>query len=174
MANTFALNRVPTVIVEFDNQASLITKFHQDLFKGTIAISTFGASITFQVIIQQIDDTQNVSTHHTFHRKTARTFLAIAWVLFMSALGIASLAAILLAFNKDRVRNGIARPEHTRRRYALTASITSGILLLLMLSAFFFSSLAVTSYCEGVGWAGCGISGIFLLLSFWIWTRHIL
>lgn len=174
MANTFAFNRTPTLIVQLDQHALIITKFHQDLFKGTIAISTLGASITFQVIIQQIDSSDNVSIHHTFHRRTARTFLAIAWVLFMSALGIASLAAILLAFNKDRVRKGIARPEHTRSRFELMASITSGILLLLILSAFFFSSLAVTSYCEGAGWAGCGISGIFLLLSFWLWMRHVL
>ena len=175
MANPFPFNRSRTFIVEFDRHVSLITKIHQDLFKGTIAISTLGASITFQVIIQQIDSSLNVSTHHTFHRRTARTFLAIAWVLFVSALGIASLAAILLAFNKDRVRKGIiARPEQTRSRYELMASIVSGILLLLMLSAFFFSSLAITSYSEGAGWAGCGLSGIFLLLSFWLWIRHVL
>jgi len=178
MAITFPFNRSRTFIVEFDRHVSIITKFHQDIFKGTIAISTMGASITFQVIIQQIDSSLNVSIHHTFHRRTARTFLAIAWVLFMSALGIASFAAILLAFNKDKVRKGIpleeAELEQTRSRYELMASIVSGILLLLMLSAFFFSSLAITSYSEGAGWAGCGLSGIFLLLLFWLWIRHVL
>jgi hypothetical protein len=163
-----------------------ITNFHENIFKSVIAISTLGASITFQAIIQQIDQTNNVSVHHLFRRTTARNFLAIAWICFVGALGTSSLAAILLAVNKDIVAHKIAEAHqiaevrqiaearHRLKKYELSLAIVSGILLLLMLSAFFFSSLAVTSYCSGVGWAGCVLSGVFFLLSLALWLRYML
>jgi succinate dehydrogenase hydrophobic anchor subunit len=141
--------------------------FHNNLFRGTIAVSTLGASITFQVVIQQIEADVNVSTHHTFHRKTARTFLAIAWLLFTIALGTAGLAAIVMALREDLGRTG-------RGTYERAASAMSGILLALLLAAFLFCSLAVTAYCEGAGWTGVGMSVVFLALALCIWLFHMM
>jgi succinate dehydrogenase hydrophobic anchor subunit len=150
----------------------MITKFHENLFKGTLAISTLGASITFQVVIQQIAPEEDKSIHHTFRRKTTRNFLAIAWLLFVVALGVASLAAIMLALNQDRFRD--EEENRHRETYEKVAAGTSGLLLFVMLAAFLFCSLAVTSYCEGAGWAGVALSAVFMVLSFCIWLVHIL
>lgn len=144
-----------------------MTNFHNNLFRGTIAVSTLGASITFQAVIQQIEADVNVSIHHTFHRKTARNFLAIAWLLFAISLGTACIAAIVMALREDLGRTG-------RGTYEKIANAASGILLLLMLAAFLFCSLAITAYCEGAGWTGVGMSAVFLVTALCIWLFHVL
>jgi hypothetical protein len=161
-----------------ENKRPHIAKFHTNLFKGTIAVSTLGASITFQVVIQQIGDDADTSPFHTFHRKTARSFLAIAWVLFVVALGIACLAAILVGLREDVVKRdemeAMGKEEVEEEVwYETLASATSGLLLFVMLSAFSFCSLAVTSYCEGAGWAGVGMSALFLVAASAIWIAHM-
>jgi hypothetical protein len=144
-----------------------MNNFRNNIFRGTIAISTFGASITFQVVIQQIDADVNVSIHHTFHRKTARNFLAIAWLLFTISLGTACMAAIVMALRED-----LGHKE--KGTYEKIACVASGLLLFLMLAAFLFCSLAVTAYCEGAGWTGVGMSAVFLALALCIWLFHVL
>jgi zinc transporter ZupT len=163
---------LPSKKMSKDREKTMVTKFHENLFKGTLAISTLGASITFQVVIQQIAEDLDKSRYHTFRRKTARNFLAIAWLLFTVALGVASLAAIMLALNQDRFRKGVDNVN--RDFYEKIAAGTSGLLLFIMLSAFLFCSLAVTAYCEGAGWAGVGLTVVFLALSLCVWLLHIL
>jgi hypothetical protein len=163
---------MPISVSEQEQEKSMITKFHEYLFKGAFAVSTLGASITFQAVIQQIEASDNASLHHTFEHKTARTFLAIAWVLFMVALGVASLAAIMLVLNQDRIDS--SEENEWKETCEKVAAGTSGLLLFIMFSAFLFCSLAVSAYCEGAGWAGVGLTCVFLVLSFCLWLVHIL
>src|ERR1700753_1822673 len=72
--------------------------------KGVIGISTFGASIAFSVIVSNLPDPAEVralsssaftkKTH--FSREEGREFLAIAWVMFVLALGFALVSQLLL------------------------------------------------------------------------------
>jgi len=158
----------------FDPHRAPIPKFHFNIFHGAMGISTLGTGITFQVIIQQIESDLNRSPYHTFTRKTARNFLAIAWLLFVISLGIASLAAISLAFTEDRHKYDYSWAVSDKRKYERMSSIASAVLLFTMLPAFTFCSLAVTSYCEGAGWAGVAITGVFLVLFFCLWLFHLI
>ena len=151
------------------NKAYQLVKIYESLFRATIVISTIGGSITFQVIIQQIPDSESVNQGHHFDRKTARSFLAIAWLLFVLALGIACLAAALLAFNKERLRIGLIKTR--RDSYAAWGALASGIVLLLLLSAFLFSSMAVSSYAEGAGWIATAFTCVFSIIALTLWVR---
>jgi hypothetical protein len=168
-------------------RTALVRKLYANIFKGTIAISTIGAYITFQVIIQQTDGSLSDSGPHTFSRQTAESFPAVAWVLFVAALAVASLAAILLAFcnatmsiatggeeQKGSVPRPLARVASLRFPVQLDtlASLTAGLGIVLVLLAFFFCSLAVSAYCEGAGWTAAAFLLLSLTAAIGLWTWH--
>jgi hypothetical protein len=148
-----------------------LVNIYGSLFRATIAISTFGASITFQVIIQQIsdEDSNEGDDDHHFDRKTARSFLAIAWALFLIVLGISCFAATILAFNKERLRRGLN--QNKRDWYAVWGAVAAGLVIALMLGAFLFSSMAVSAYSEGPGWLAAAFVGLFGIIALVLWIK---
>ena len=66
-----------------------------------IEIAIFGGSITFMVVICKNNDPA-----HIFGAGTVTTFLALAWLFFVLALALASIAQMALSVNRVLVLNG--------------------------------------------------------------------
>ncbi|KAH8591451.1 hypothetical protein B0O99DRAFT_675167 [Bisporella sp. PMI_857] len=96
-----------------------------------------------------------------------RMFLAIAWLLFVLALGLASFAALLLNFHRNAIRQGLAGKK---RDFQFAVLGISFVLEVLQFGAFFFLSLSLVSYSRVVGWIAVGFSGVFACagLIFWV------
>ncbi|KAH0537510.1 hypothetical protein FGG08_005685 [Glutinoglossum americanum] len=151
---------------------------------AVIGVSTFGGSITFSVIVSEIADpgrlnpsNQNAVTYTRFQRETVRMFLALSWLLFIMALGVASMVAQLLSFHRERFRDNFEKPMSGM---PILNMITNGgglhglSLLLngLMLGAFYFLSLAVVAYVETVGWIAVAFTSTYVLIVGGVWVAH--
>jgi hypothetical protein len=130
--------------------------------KGIIGISTFGASISFSVIVTDLPDpiairestpTKLGSKIH-FDKETVRKFLSLAWLMFLLALGFALISQLKL-----------------RRSNGMGGSLQFLGLVLngLILSAFMFLSLAVAAYVPEVGIAGVSGIAFFALVVLGMW-----
>jgi hypothetical protein len=130
--------------------------------KAVIGISTFGASITFSVILSSLPDpvdirstsTSKISRNTKFGRETVRKFLSISWLMFVLALGFAIVSQLML-----RKASG----------YGKGLKLLQVVLNWLILGAFMFLSLAVAAYVPEVGWVGVGFISFFALLVSVLW-----
>lgn len=137
--------------------------FHQKFFQGCIFIATFGASITFQVIIQQLDNQiLPKEPHKIFDYNQAQSFLAWAWLMFISAMGMSSLSLALLALN-----------EGGKKYFETFAIFSTFILQNIMFGAFLLSALAVSAYSFIPGFFTVAIVGVFWIVSFVLWIVFI-
>ncbi|KAF2179447.1 hypothetical protein K469DRAFT_753983 [Zopfia rhizophila CBS 207.26] len=139
------------------------------LFKAIIVICTFGGSITFQVIIQKVEDNTDWSETHRFDYKDARSFLAVAWTAFLIALGISCAAVIVLRIKEDDIRSCLVRGEE--RKFVIIGGVASFICQETVVGAFGMSSLAVTAYSNKAGWTAAGFTIILGIATpiLWIW-----
>jgi hypothetical protein len=155
------------------NTSQTVLDFHLSVFKGCAIIATFGASITFQVIIQQLPNEHSINQDgdHPFTYNQAQAFLAIAWLLFIVSLGLASFSLGILAINRDsfqeKVRNG------GKNRIELICMIASFALQSLMLAAFFYSSLAISAYSRNPGITAAILVGIMWILALILWIVQL-
>ncbi|KAL1838827.1 hypothetical protein VTJ49DRAFT_2184 [Mycothermus thermophilus] len=148
---------------------SHIVQLWQSLFQATIAMSTFGGSITFQVIFQQVDGQPVEEDPHVFRfdYKDSRSFLAGSWAAFLIVLAISCIAAIALTIRRQETVEGF---KHTfPRRWALFIVVAGWLAVEGLIVAFFFSSLAVTAYSNKTGWATAGFTVLCAIgtLVFW-------
>jgi hypothetical protein len=135
--------------------------------KGIIALTTLGASITFSVILSNLPDPaavrsdasrsfrpSRVASAVRFDREHVRRFLAVAWLMFVLALGLAMFS--------------LARLKKSR-------SVGRGTWLLelvlewLVLAAFMFLALAVCAYVPEVGIAAVAFIAFFAVVAFAMW-----
>lgn len=157
-------------------EAEKVVQLYAGLFKGTIAISTLVASITFQVIIQQIEKPDvDFSLEHRIDYKDARSFLAIAWTLCISALGIACISYAVLTLNKERVVEMLEtqNKDWTYYVYVFAGAIASILCQFLLLSAFLMCSMAVSAYSEKAGWTAAGVIIILMIAAVILWPWQL-
>jgi hypothetical protein len=131
--------------------------------KGIIGISTFGASITFSVILTDLPDPvairalspSKVADKVHFGTEAVRKFLSLSWLMFVLALGFAIVSQIKLQ-HSSTYGSGLRWLEITLNG--------------LILSAFMFLSLSVAAYVPEVGFAGVGFISFFAMtvLSMWL------
>jgi hypothetical protein len=132
--------------------------------KGIIGISTFGASITFSVILTDLPDPvairklspSKLSSKVHFDRESVRKFLSFSWLMFVLALGFAIVSQIKLQ-RSSTYGSGLHWLEITLNG--------------LILSAFMFLSLSVAAYVPDVGFAGVGFVAFFALVVIIMWLK---
>lgn len=141
----------------------VLPEFAKGLFTGVVFLSTFGGSITFQTIIQDLGTGEDENPGHRFSRRRARTFLAISWVLFTVDLGVSAILIAMLYLYRGRSQNSWADSFFVR---VVSFMFLPGVLI----GALLFSSLAVTAYSEPTGWTAVGFCGLFgtTVLAWWL------
>jgi hypothetical protein len=148
--------------------AEVVVKSFEGFLSFILSVSIFGASI-FTVIVSDIADPAEISKSPRFDRETVRMFLALAWLLFVVALGIAGFSLSVVTIRRERVRNGSDQAWNVRwKRLGLASSF---VLQTCILGAFMFLSLAVVAYTEGGGWAAvaCTSAACVVALIFLLW-----
>jgi hypothetical protein len=143
-----------------------------DRYLGVIIlIATFGAQITFAVILTEIADPATLHAlngHSPFDRETVRLFTAISWLLFMLTLGAAILSKSLVS---DARIMRYVQAEFVRgdKRYPLIGCAMSFLLDFLPLVALLFLALAVVAYVPVIGYIGVGCLCVYMSTVFIIW-----
>ncbi|RAK81454.1 uncharacterized protein BO72DRAFT_492282 [Aspergillus fijiensis CBS 313.89] len=138
----------------------------QSFLSFIVGISIFGASI-FATIIGQLQDPRQLNPHAYFSMQTVRVFVAIAWLLFIAALGVAGFSSSVLILEQERNAN---LTGDWRRRWNKPGLVVSLMLQILVIGAFLFLSLGLVAYTAAVGWTAVATSiaaaavAIFLLV----------
>ncbi|KIX07908.1 uncharacterized protein Z518_02562 [Rhinocladiella mackenziei CBS 650.93] len=139
-----------------------VASFFNGLFTTIIGIATLGASITFSYVLSN-NTSIAPSPNPTFNVRQVQQFLAISWLLFLLALGFASLGSSLLTFFKG---HWIADWDGMNGRISqwsvqMYAVCTSGLLGGLTIGAFALLCLVVVPYSAVVGWIALGFTAFF-------------
>jgi hypothetical protein len=112
-------------------------KFFEGFFPSVIAISTLGASITFTVIVSSLPEPKQ-----TFAEETVRTFLAIAWLLFILGLTLGTFLGSGMIFHSDEVRKGFELDSQSAR-IRWWGIMTILVLEMIIIGSFLLLSLVV-------------------------------
>ncbi|KAF3003104.1 hypothetical protein E8E13_008165 [Curvularia kusanoi] len=129
-----------------------INKSFDKFLSFVLTLTIFGAS-TFTVVVSEIANPSEINPSARFARETVRSFLGIAWLLFVIALyGVAySMSSVAeKRENPDRQVGG-----KSKFRWELLAS---SLIQIVIITAFLFLSLALVAYVEPVGWAAVASS----------------
>jgi hypothetical protein len=119
--------------------------YYQSLFAIVIGITTFGASITFSLIVTE---TRQPNFH--FSSSSVQLFVAISWLCFVMALGAACILASFLNFYGALIKEDWNSAEGQKKWLWFGGGATV-ILGGLLFVAFFFLSLSVMAYVKVVG-----------------------
>lgn len=147
-----------------------VTTFFNGLFQTILAISTLGASITFNYVLSNNQQTNPTETPlpntRAFSVDQVQLFLAISWLLFLLALAFAALGSTLLTFFKrhwEEDWDGLhgKTSQTTVQIYAVFASSVVGGLVI---GAFILLCLVVVAYSAVVGWIALGFASFFGLV----------
>jgi hypothetical protein len=134
-----------------------VAAWFKAFFQIVIALSTLGASVSFNFILSDIKEPRFL-----WAKAQISVYLSVSWVLFLLALAFASLASTLLNFfQAHAVRDWDG--ENKRRRLVLQyyATLTCLLLYGLVIAAFVFIGLVVTAYSFVVGWVAVGFTAMF-------------
>ncbi|KAF2667395.1 hypothetical protein BT63DRAFT_291143 [Microthyrium microscopicum] len=153
-------NPYPSIFTQSRNykrQEDNLYDWYQSFAKGIIGLSTFGASITFSVILSNLPDPITIRAKQSsklfkkikFNEEAVRQFLSIAWLMFVLALGFAIISLVQLK-KHSTIGSGM--------------KVLEIVLQWLVLAAFMFLSLAVAAYTPDVGMAGVGFISLFALM----------
>jgi hypothetical protein len=143
----------------------------ESLFPATIALATFGGSITFSVIPTQLETSHN----SRIDIEEVRNFLALAWLFFALALATASAGQLILAFHRDAVK---VRFEKGTAGSACLQKLAVGflcwfpvslLLQVLILLAFLFLALVISAYAPAVGWVAVGFTSLAIPVAMLFW-----
>jgi hypothetical protein len=127
--------------------------FYEGLFKIVIGVTTFGASITFSLIINSPHP-----PNFYFSASTVQIFVASSWLCFILALGAACIMTSFLNFYDGQIREDWAS-AHGQRKWLWIGAGASFVLGGLLFSAFGFLSLSVMAYVRVVGFIAVGVTG---------------
>jgi heme/copper-type cytochrome/quinol oxidase subunit 2 len=122
-----------------------------------LSLSIFGAS-TFAIVVSEIANPNELSPSSRFTRETVRTFLGIAWLLFVVALGVVAVSMSLLAYKREQPvdRSGGSQKLEWER----LGLVASSLIQVLVVTAFLFLSLVLVAYAKAVGWVAVALSSL--------------
>lgn len=120
-------------------------KFFENLSKFAIGIGTFGGSITFSLIITDIREPTLMT------RSTVQSLLAVSWLLFIVALGFASVTASLLDWYGERIKYEFQQ-DNGQRKWLWYDGVFSIALGVSLLGAFLVASIVVMAYASWDNW----------------------
>jgi len=174
--------RAKDVLNKFKNDPDGLS-WIENLLPSVLALAILGGSITFS-IIPSVDDKN--PPNQRWSPQDVRTYLSLAWLFFTLALGVSTVAQVVLAFHRPAIRLGFWNPENDgpepnnasqiRNEYWYKAVKTmfccfplSLALQLLVLLAFFFLALVIVAYAEAVGWVAVALTGISIFGAVTVW-----
>ena len=151
-------------------------KLFENFFASMIAIATIGASITFTVIVSELEDPKSVSRLKIVDESTVRILLATSWLLFVLVLAAGGLLASQLALNRTEAVKGLSRlyksePDPAKRSndravqnsWRYKEGLASSVMCALTIAAFMCLSLAVAAYVEVVDFISFGFTAVFAI-----------
>jgi hypothetical protein len=151
------------------HSGSSVAIFFNGLFQTILAISTLGASITFNYVLSNSNAPNSSIPSASTRRFSARTvqlFLAVSWLLFLLALASAALGSTLLTFFRKHWEadwDG-KRGKTSQTTVQLYAVFASGVMGSLVVGAFVLLCLVVVAYEPTVGWIALGFTSFFGLI----------
>lgn len=147
-------NALPALHESLSAAVSVTVESFQFFLSFIVGISIFGASI-FATIVGQMQDPIQLNPHAYFSMQTVRIFMAIAWLFFIAALGVAGFSSSVLVREKEKNGN---LTENWRKRWKKFGLAVSFMLQTLVIGAFLFLSLGLVAYAEVVGWIAVAIT----------------
>ncbi|KAK9358385.1 hypothetical protein V1504DRAFT_461197 [Lipomyces starkeyi] len=186
LASTLSMAGHRTLLIDAgEDQDPQALAWLETLLPPVIELSIFGGSITFAVAVGQYGNPRH------FDKDLIETFLALGWLFFVLALGVASAAAMALSFQRPHIkeafgngggvkgykawRDGETSPHQFNEKLACIMFVVVGVsevLQLLILLAFMFLSLCIAAYCSAVGWFAVAYTIVMLIGAFYIWYRQ--
>ncbi|KAK3317798.1 hypothetical protein B0T19DRAFT_405464 [Cercophora scortea] len=128
-----------------DAKVTQSVKAFETFISFIFSISIFGAS-AFAVVVGGMTDPSDLwpaDNPPTFTLRTARTFIAIAWLCFILSLAVAAYASSALTMMRQRA--GGVEDREWGRRWEVIGLVASAVLYLLLVAAFLFLSLAMVA-----------------------------
>ncbi|KAJ9635120.1 hypothetical protein H2199_008606 [Coniosporium tulheliwenetii] len=170
---------------------STVVNWARSFASNISTAAALGASLTFTVIVSEIADPEGLrgepsrepgATEANFERReSARFFLAVGWLLFVVAFGLALVLSLAIEFDSstwiasynkhDRSR---ANREEGTNWVEVIITLSSLVLQLHVLAAFLFLGLAVKEYVEPVGRAAVGLTAAFGVGAILAWVAQVL
>ena len=98
-------------------------------------------------------------------RDTVQTLLAVSWLMFIAALGVAAVSASLLKYYGDLIVEQF-QEDKGQKKWLLVDEVVSATLAVSLLGAFLVTSVVVMAYVMTVGIIGV----VFTLLVGVIWV----
>ena len=135
-------------------QKDSLDPFFERFFPNVIVITTLGSSITFALIMSQLQDPEDgVARHSLFNLSTVRILIATSWLLFTVTL-------ILSFFLLGWLKHQQAKAWHSESDgYWMVA-----LLYFFIMGAFICLSLAVAAYVDVIGFIAVALLGALLSL----------
>jgi hypothetical protein len=144
----------------------------ESLFPATLALASFGGSITFSVIPSQLEPSHN----SRIGEQKVRNFLALAWLFFALALATASAGQLVLSFHRDVVKDSFDKKSTGTLKRMQKLAVwflcwfpVSLLLQVLILLAFLFLSLVIAAYAPAVGWVAVGFTSFAVPVAVFLW-----
>lgn len=118
------------------------------------AFSTLGSSVTFALIVSQLQDPlSDVATKQIFDLSTVRILIATSWLLFTTTLIFSFLLAAMLKWWRSHPNSSVN-----------DGFWILGLLYVLLGGAFLCLSLAVAAYVQVVGFIAVAVIGSICLV----------
>lgn len=133
-----------------------IVSFLEFLFRSIVAISSLGASLTFNLLGGQL----GVAVRYTDLQ--IRRFLALSFLCFLVDLGLAAFSAVILYNRRGQAVRGLNGRSSVTWQWLVIAY--TGALQFIGLTAFVFIALVVVAYAPAVGWVVFGFTAFFAVV----------
>ena len=130
-------------------------KSFEGFLSFVLSLSIFGAS-TFAIVVSEIANPSEISPNARFTRETVRSFLGIAWLLFIVPLGIVAVSMSLLAYKREHPTAGLEGVWN--QRWERLGLVASSLIQVSIIVAFLVLSLVLVAYTEAVGWVAVALS----------------
>lgn len=136
-----------------------------------ISTAVLGGQVTFTVIVGDISDPATLGRHgpdagppKVFSRETVRFLVALSWLFFVSALGLAIVAKLVFCNVPFVGADGLKPGPSSSVLIILTLALNG-----LSVAAFLLLSVAVTAYVPIVGWMGVVLLSLYFVGVLWLW-----
>jgi MFS family permease len=120
-----------------------------------LAICSFGGAITFAIIPTIGDETP---IPHHFGPAEVRTFLSLAWLFFVFAMGFVGGGYVVITFRHQVIKGPLESMK-------LPPWVLFAIGVFCLCFAFIFLSLVVVAYTLAVGWVSFGFTCVFVAIA---------
>lgn len=140
--------------IQFAKYAKRLDAYFDRFFSNVAAVSTLGSSVTFALIVSQLQDPlSDVASKHIFDLSTVRILIATSWLLFTTTLIFSFLLAGMLKWWRSHPNSSVN-----------DGFWILGLLYVLLGGAFLGLSLAVAAYVHVVGFIAVAVIASICLL----------